>query len=108
MAGLLGFHRFQQPAASGLSDHRAVLLQQALWLGLGKLQGRGQHRQGPEGKGLDEAIFILYGRKCLENCFIVDNQFNDISVKGLVGEPSYLKPNSTYQTKFVREQRVGQ
>jgi len=53
------------------------------------------------GKGLSEAIFILYGRSCLENSFIIENEFNGVSVVGLVGEASYLKPNSTYQTTIV-------
>ena len=26
------------------------------------------------GKGLDEAVFILYGRNCMENCFRVENE----------------------------------
>ena len=64
------------------------------------------------GKGLDEAVFILYGRNCMENCFRVENEFKDVSVTGLVGESSYVKPNSTYQTvvvngRYVRDDTVA-
>lgn len=64
------------------------------------------------GKGLDEAVFILYGRNCMENCFRVENEFKDVSVTGLVGGSSYVKPNSTYQTvvvngRYVRDDTVA-
>ncbi|MBR5250735.1 MAG: DNA mismatch repair endonuclease MutL [Clostridia bacterium] len=58
------------------------------------------------GKGLDEAVFVLYGRNCMENCFRVENEFNDVSVVGLVGGSAYVKPNSTYQTVIVNGRYV--
>jgi len=58
------------------------------------------------GRGLDEAVFVLYGRNCMENCFRVENEFNDVSVVGLVGGSAYVKPNSTYQTVIVNGRYV--
>ena len=58
------------------------------------------------GRGLDEAVFVIYGRTCMENCFRVENEYKGVSVVGIVGESSFIKPNSTYQTVIVNGRYV--
>lgn len=53
------------------------------------------------GKGLEHAIFTVYGKSALENLIAVHNQYKDITVTGYIGRTNYTKPNSTYQTQII-------
>lgn len=61
LARFLGFPCQHQPSAARFFGGGAVLLQQALRLGLGKPQGRSQRRQGSQGQGLDAPGVYLCG-----------------------------------------------
>ncbi len=54
-----------------------------------------------KGKGLEEAIFAIYGSKCLENCLAIkfDNGF--LRINGYISIPEFIKANTTYQTLSV-------
>lgn len=53
------------------------------------------------GKGLEHAIFTVYGKDTLENLVAVNHTHKDIRVTGYVGRPDFIKANSTYQTQIV-------
>lgn len=54
-----------------------------------------------KGKDLGEAIFAIYGDKCLENCLPVNFDNGFLRIKGYVSIPEYVKSNTTYQTLSV-------
>ena len=58
------------------------------------------------GNGLEEAIFTVYGRQCLEHCIAINSSYGNVVVKGYIGAPDYTKPNSTYQTISVNGRLV--
>ncbi|MEG2014282.1 MAG: DNA mismatch repair endonuclease MutL, partial [Clostridia bacterium] len=49
------------------------------------------------GRGLEEAIFCVYGKTCLKNCIKIDSNFNNIKVYGYVGSLQYTKSNTNSQ-----------
>lgn len=53
------------------------------------------------GKGLEEAVFAVYGEDCLSNCLEVSFARDKLFIKGYIGSPEYTKPNKTYQTLSV-------
>ena len=54
-----------------------------------------------KGTGLEEAIYVVYGKDCLKNCIPINSKYQDVVVEGYVGSPEYTKPNSTYQVLSV-------
>ncbi len=54
-----------------------------------------------KGTGLEEAIYVVYGKDCLKNCIPINSKYQDVVVEGYVGTPEYTKPNSTYQVLSV-------
>lgn len=54
-----------------------------------------------QGKGIEEAIFIIYGLKYLENSIKIEYNYNGMKISGYVSNPSFTKPNSTYQTLII-------
>ncbi len=50
------------------------------------------------GKGLDDAIFAIYGGEAIRNSFKVDLERNSIKLFGYIGKHDYTKANRTYQT----------
>lgn len=50
-----------------------------------------------KGKGLDEAIFAVYGGKCFENCLSVNLDNGFMRIKGYTSVPEYTKSNTIYQ-----------
>lgn len=53
------------------------------------------------GRGLECAMFAVYGKDCVANCVKVDEHREEIAVKGYVGTPDYSKANRTYQVFSV-------
>lgn len=54
-----------------------------------------------KGTGLEEAIYVIYGKDCLKNCIPINSKYQDVVVEGYIGSPEYTKPNSTYQVLSV-------
>lgn len=54
-----------------------------------------------KGKGVDEAIFVVYGGKSLENCLPLSYDSGFLRINGYVSVPEFIKPNTTYQTLSV-------
>lgn len=59
-----------------------------------------------QGKGIEEAIFEVYGINYLENSIKIDQNFNDMKLKGYISCPNFAKPNSTYQTLVINGRYV--
>lgn len=54
------------------------------------------------GNGLEDAIFVVYGKDCLSNLIKVNyTHSSGINVSGYVGNTTYSKPNRTYQTLII-------
>ena len=54
------------------------------------------------GNGLEDAIFVVYGKECLSNLIKVDySHSSGINVQGYIGNTTYSKPNRTYQTLII-------
>lgn len=51
-----------------------------------------------KGKGLEKAIYTVYGEKCLNSLLPVIVTRNNMSLYGYIGTPEYTKPNKLYQT----------
>ncbi len=58
------------------------------------------------GKGVEEAIHLIYGSECLAKCIGFSNNIKNIKIYGLVSQPDYYKGNSTYQTIVVNGRYV--
>ena len=58
------------------------------------------------GGGLEEAIYVVYGKDCINNLIKVDWTSDDHRVYGYIGKPTYSKPNRTYQTLIVNGRYV--
>jgi len=54
-----------------------------------------------KGTGLEEAIYVVYGKDCLSKCIPISSKYQNVVVNGYVGTPEYTKPNSTYQVLSV-------
>lgn len=54
-----------------------------------------------KGNDLSEAIFVIYGEKCLENCLPINVGNGFLRIMGYVSIPEYVKSNTTYQTLSV-------
>ena len=59
------------------------------------------------GKGLEAAIFTVYGKEALDNSLYVSNKTADLEIKGFLGSPNYTKPNRTYQTVIINGRYVN-
>lgn len=53
------------------------------------------------GGGLEQAIYTVYGEKCLDNMIPVVATRNNMSLYGYIGTPELTKPNKLYQTISV-------
>jgi DNA mismatch repair protein MutL len=58
------------------------------------------------GKGLEAAVFAVYGKDCLENCLKVKWFYKDIRVWGYIGKPDFVKANRNCQTLIVNGRYV--
>ncbi len=56
--------------------------------------------------GLDEVIYLIYGREVHDNLLELSNKEDGISVSGYVVSPKLSRPNRNYQTLFVNGRYV--
>lgn len=56
----------------------------------------GQTVYNAGGRGLESALFCVYGADCVSNCLKVDHCEDKIAVSGYIGQPEYSKANRTY------------
>ena len=53
------------------------------------------------GKGLEDAIYTVYGKNCLDNCIKISGSSDCMQIVGYIGTPEYAKPNRTHQILSV-------
>ncbi len=58
------------------------------------------------GKGLKEAIYVVYGKDSLNNIIEVNSEYQGIKLTGFIGKPAFAKSNRTYQTLIVNGRYV--
>ena len=59
------------------------------------------------GNGLEDAIFVVYGKDCLNSLIPLDyTSANGIKVGGYIGNTTFSKPNRTYQTLIINGRYV--
>lgn len=56
--------------------------------------------------GLDEVIYLIYGREIYDNLLEVKYKEDDFSVSGYIVSPKLSRPNRNYQTLFVNGRYV--
>ena len=59
------------------------------------------------GKGIESAIYMIYGKEALDNSLYVSSNVSDIDIKGFLGSPNYTKANRTYQTVIINGRYVN-
>lgn len=59
------------------------------------------------GGGIEEAIFTVYGKECLDNCLAVESSAKNVKIYGYIGESSYSKANTTAQTVVINGRYVN-
>ncbi|MBQ3042079.1 MAG: DNA mismatch repair endonuclease MutL, partial [Clostridia bacterium] len=63
------------------------------------LDGQLVYKNG--GKGLEEAVFAIYGAEVLEKCLEVNERWELMTIRGYVGNTTFTKPNKNWQTLSV-------
>lgn len=58
------------------------------------------------GGGLKECIGSIYGIKTLENCYMIEQEKNGITVSGFIGKLDFTKPTRAFQTLIVNGRYV--
>lgn len=58
------------------------------------------------GKGLEEAIYVIYGKEAAGNLIGVEYTNPSLTISGFIGRPTYTKPNRTYQTLVINGRYV--
>lgn len=58
------------------------------------------------GKGMSDALFVVYGKEVVDNTLSIDADFGYIKIYGFIGTPTISKPNRTYQTIIVNNRVV--
>ncbi len=59
-----------------------------------------------KGEGLENALFTVYGKECLNNILPVIHHKNGVDIRGYIGTPEFSKANKTYQTISVNGRYV--
>ncbi|HEY8389437.1 MAG TPA: DNA mismatch repair endonuclease MutL [Clostridia bacterium] len=59
------------------------------------------------GKGIEAAIYTIYGKEALDNCLYVSSDNPNLKVVGYLGNPNYTKANRTYQTVIINGRYVN-
>jgi len=59
------------------------------------------------GGGIEEAIFTIYGKECLDSCLAVESSAKNVKIYGYIGESSYSKANTTAQTVVINGRYVN-
>ncbi len=58
------------------------------------------------GTNLEDAIYLIYKKDCLNNLIKVDYSNDEISINGYISKPTYTKSNRTYQTLIINGRYV--
>lgn len=58
------------------------------------------------GTNLEDAIYLIYKKDCLNNLIKVDYNNDEISINGYISKPTYTKSNRTYQTLIINGRYV--
>lgn len=58
------------------------------------------------GKGILDALYIIYGKEVVENSLELDADYGYIKVYGYIGSPIISKPNRTYQTIIINNRVI--
>ncbi|MDD4275694.1 MAG: DNA mismatch repair endonuclease MutL [Clostridia bacterium] len=58
------------------------------------------------GRDLEDAIFAVYGKDIAQNTLKISGEYSDLIVSGVIGKPSFAKPNRTYQTLVINGRYV--
>lgn len=58
------------------------------------------------GKGMQDALFVVYGKEAIENTMYIEKDYGYIKIYGFIGKPSFSKPNRTYQTIIINNRVV--
>ncbi|HRX14134.1 MAG TPA: DNA mismatch repair endonuclease MutL [Eubacteriales bacterium] len=59
------------------------------------------------GGGIEEAIFTVYGKECLDSCLAVESSAKNVKIYGYIGESNYSKANTTAQTVVINGRYVN-
>ncbi|HPG91975.1 MAG TPA: DNA mismatch repair endonuclease MutL [Clostridia bacterium] len=59
------------------------------------------------GGGIEEAIFVVYGKECLDNCLAVESSAKNVKIYGYIGEANFSKSNTTAQTVVINGRYVN-
>ncbi len=59
------------------------------------------------GKGLEEAVFAVYGGDVLEKCLAVEDSWQFMTIRGYVGDTTFTKPNKNWQTLSINGRCVS-
>lgn len=60
-----------------------------------------------KGSGIEEAIFMLYGKECLDNCLYVESSAKNVKISGYIASPEYTKSNTGGQTIIINGRYVN-
>ncbi len=58
------------------------------------------------GTNLEDAIYLIYKKDCLNNLIKVDYEMDGVSITGFISKPTYTKSNRTYQTLIINGRYV--
>ena len=55
---------------------------------------------------LEDIVYVIYGKEVLENIILVDYQYEDIYIKGVIGKPMIARSNRSNQLFFVNKRFI--
>ena len=55
---------------------------------------------------LEDIVYAIYGKEVLENIILVDYQYEDIYIKGVIGKPMIARSNRSNQLFFVNKRFI--
>jgi len=59
------------------------------------------------GKGLENALYTVYGSKIMDNIIPINTEIGDMKIEGFICKPTFAKPNTTYQTVIINGRYVS-
>ena len=59
-----------------------------------------------QGNGLEEAIYVIYGKVTMENLLPIEYIGDIFKITGFICKPTFSKPNRTYQTLLINGRYV--
>lgn len=58
------------------------------------------------GKGMEDAMFVIYGKEAVDSSVYIEKDYGYIKIYGYIGKPSFSKPNRTYQTIIINNRVI--